>query len=149
MSLDLPKQTFGQCNGSAPIPRPKKGSGRDERRVRNPAPEKPKPKPRKHIPQNVDRAVHKRAKGCCERCGKRKGEAGRNGNPLALHIHHVDPHCKGGADDFDNYALLCSDCNGALGASSEWKPEREKIDNTKIVSQLAAIMGKKNKAKRL
>lgn len=147
-AFNLQSQTYSANDGTHPLGKPAKGSGSAERKARNPAPEKPKPEPRKHIPRNVDREVYRRADGKCERCGKGPKDKDKRGSGVKLEIHHLTPHSRGGADDFDNYALLCRDCNGALGASMP-EPKREKpreqIPTERIVSQLAEIVGKKRK----
>ena len=44
----------------------------------------------------------------CFRCGTRRD----------LTIDHVVPRSRGGADDIENYQILCWDCNQAKGARS-------------------------------
>ena len=51
--------------------------------------------------------VRERAHNTCEYCQIRQDDS-----PLAaLHIEHIVPKIHGGADDPDNLALACIDCN--------------------------------------
>jgi hypothetical protein len=51
--------------------------------------------------------VRERAHDTCEYCHLRQDDS-----PLAaLHIEHIVPKIHGGADDPDNLALACIDCN--------------------------------------
>jgi predicted restriction endonuclease len=57
--------------------------------------------------------VRRRARNRCEYCGLRQEDS-----PLAaLHIEHVRPKKHGGADDLDNLALACIDCNLDKGSN--------------------------------
>jgi 5-methylcytosine-specific restriction endonuclease McrA len=52
-------------------------------------------------------AVRERAGNCCEYC-----QLHQDDSPLAvLHVEHIIPRFHGGADDLDNLALACIDCN--------------------------------------
>ncbi len=51
--------------------------------------------------------VRERAHNTCEYCHLHQDDS-----PLAaLHVEHIIPKIHGGADDFDNLALACIDCN--------------------------------------
>lgn len=51
--------------------------------------------------------VRERAENACEYCRLHQDDS-----PLAaLHVEHIIPRVHGGADDLDNLALACIDCN--------------------------------------
>lgn len=54
--------------------------------------------------------VKRRAKGCCELCGKPAPFLDREGNPY-LEIHHVVWLSDKGADSIENAAALCPNCH--------------------------------------
>ena len=59
------------------------------------------------------RLVRQRAANRCEYCGLHQDHS-----PLAtLQIEHINPKKHGGADDHDNLALACIDCNLAKSSN--------------------------------
>jgi len=68
--------------------------------------------------------VRERAGNCCEYC-----QLTQEDSPLAsLHIEHIVPKIHGGADDLENLALACIDCNLHKGPNlTGIDPETKKI----------------------
>lgn len=154
--FELPSKTYGLPDGSTPISKVSRVQRKSERAKKKAeedaqiqAASKPKKK-REAIPTLERRELFRRAKKCCEDCGK-------PGNPdegRTLAIDHVLPVCQGGTNDIDNLRLLCNFCNGAKGGSRDCHAEAvararagKTVDNNRIVEQLAAIVGKKGKVK--
>jgi len=71
------------------------------------------PIPRPTIPPNVRHRVFERDNYKCRQCGISK-------NDSPLEIDHIKPFSKGGADNLNNYQLLCKKCNRSK-YTSEWK----------------------------
>lgn len=57
-----------------------------------------------YVPGSIRYEVLKRAKRRCELCGAHEENA-------ALHVDHIIPRAKGGADDLSNFQALCMTCN--------------------------------------
>ncbi|HET8630540.1 MAG TPA: HNH endonuclease [Thermomicrobiales bacterium] len=66
------------------------------------------------VPEAVRSAIERRAGERCEYC--RAPQRVFNG---PLHVEHIVPRSRGGADDLANLALSCSACNLAKGAAVE------------------------------
>lgn len=141
--FDLPTQQIRACDGSAPLAKPSKNSGSNARKKRvaetAEAPVVIKPKAEKPVRAKIGarlRAMVLERDGFkCVRCGAMAATGS------TLHIDHIIPVAQGGNSDESNLQTLCFRCNIGKGA------RREPIDNSKIVSQLAAIVGKKPKIK--
>ena len=65
------------------------------------------------VPDSVRRAVERRAGGRCEYC-----RAPQQVFNAPLHVEHIIPRSRGGADDLANLALSCSACNLAKGTAT-------------------------------
>ena len=65
------------------------------------------------IPPNVRHQVFERDNYKCRQCGISK-------NDSPLEIDHIKPFSKGGADNLNNYQLLCKKCNRSK-YTSEWR----------------------------
>jgi diadenosine tetraphosphate (Ap4A) HIT family hydrolase len=59
---------------------------------------------REYIPGSIRYQVLKRAKYRCELCGAHEGQ-------IALHVDHIIPKARGGADTLSNFQALCVKCN--------------------------------------
>ena len=57
-----------------------------------------------YVPGSIRYEVLKRAKYRCELCGAHEEQA-------ALHVDHILPRAKGGADELSNFQALCVTCN--------------------------------------
>ena len=70
--------------------------------------------------------VRKRAQDTCEYCHLHQDDS-----PLAtLHVEHIIPKIHGGADDLDNLALACIDCNLHKGTNlTGIDPETNEVTN--------------------
>jgi hypothetical protein len=64
----------------------------------------------RHIPLPVRFAVFERDGHRCRLCGTTDGE---------MHLDHIHPWSKGGANTVDNLQVLCAGCNLAKGAAAE------------------------------
>lgn len=64
-----------------------------------------------HVPERVRRAVEQRAAGRCEYCHAPQVILG-----YRLHVEHIIPRARGGANGLENLALSCSTCNFAKGS---------------------------------
>ena len=64
------------------------------------------------IPDTVRRAIERRAGERCEYC-----RAPQQVFNAPLHVEHIIPSSRGGADDPGNLALSCAACNFAKGAA--------------------------------
>lgn len=130
---------------AGPMPKPVKRSGSNARKARveatAEAPISIKPKESKPVRTKIGARLRamvlERDRFRCVRCGE---PASRG---AILHVDHVVPVAqwgdRPGVNDESNLQTLCSTCNLGKGA------RREPIDNNKIVSQLAALVGKKKK----
>lgn len=94
---------------------------------------------REGISPKLRSLILERCHNACVMCG----QIGTPENPLQ--IGHVVPVAQGGTNDESNLRAECRDCNLGGGARRRATP-KERIDGNKIVSQLAAIVGKKKKA---
>lgn len=128
---------------NVPLPKPAKRSGANARKQRVEAsaeapveikPAKAKPE-RKPIGARLRAMVLERDGFKCVRCGVEPGLTG-----VQLDVDHILPVAQGGTNCESNLQTLCKACNSGKGA------RREPIDNTKIVRQLAELVGKKPKA---
>src|SRR6266849_9249366 len=70
--------------------------------------------------------VRERAQNTCEYCRLHQDDS-----PLAaLHVEHIIPKIHGGADDLDNLALACIDCNSHKGTNlTGIDPETNEVTN--------------------
>jgi 5-methylcytosine-specific restriction enzyme A len=66
------------------------------------------PTPRIQIPPEVRQYVLERDRFQCQSCGKAAQET-------PLHIDHIIPLAKGGANDMSNMHTLCQNCNLSKG----------------------------------
>jgi 5-methylcytosine-specific restriction enzyme A len=66
------------------------------------------PTPRIQIPPEVRQYVLERDRFQCQSCGKAAQET-------PLHIDHIIPLAKGGANDMSNMHTLCQSCNLSKG----------------------------------
>lgn len=64
----------------------------------------------RHIPLAVRREVFERDQHRCQRCGTEYGP---------MHLDHIHPWVKGGANTVDNLQVLCASCNLAKGAAAD------------------------------
>jgi hypothetical protein len=87
---------------------------------------------RKGISKKVRFEVFKRDSFKCVYCGRSAPE-------VILHIDHVQPHSKGGADDIFNYVTACESCNQGKGA--------RQLDDNSIVMRQKAELDKLNERK--
>ena len=66
------------------------------------------------------RLILLRDKFTCQQCGRRPTAKGAGGivrpDLSMLHVDHITPLARGGADAFDNLQLLCAPCNLTKGA---------------------------------
>lgn len=89
--------------------------------------------------------IMKRDKETCTRCGAKNGDLDENGEPVTLHIGHIIPWIQNGPTNEANCRVECSRCNLGAGARRDTlaisKPVT--VDNSKIVKQLTALVGKK------
>jgi len=121
------------------MPKPVKRSGSNARKARveatAEAPISIKPKADKTVRTKIGARLRamvlERDNFQCVRC---KADAG-DGEKMV--VDHILPVAQGGTNCESNLQTLCSTCNLGKGA------RREPIDNGKIVSQLAALVGKK------
>jgi 5-methylcytosine-specific restriction endonuclease McrA len=58
---------------------------------------------RKQISPDIRNYIFKRDEGACRYCGKELKSK--------FHIDHIIPFSKGGADEIENFALACTECN--------------------------------------
>lgn len=145
--FDLPTQQIRVCDGT-PMPKPVKRSGSNARKARveatAEAPISIKPKEAKPVRTKIGARLRamvlERDNFACVRCG-----ANADGNRVTLHVDHIKPVAQGGTNCESNLQTLCSTCNIGKGARSEPAKWEKKPDA--IVSQLAAIVGKKRGAK--
>jgi 5-methylcytosine-specific restriction enzyme A len=142
MKLDIPKQTFGRCDGK-PLEKPtfterakKAAAKRAEKDAirREVAPKKARAK----IGKLEQRAVIVRAEGRCEGCGKSVADG------AVLEIDHVLPVCQGGTNDVDNLQLLCSTCNSIKSGARDFVAEararaRKPMEPARVKEQLAKL----------
>ncbi len=80
---------------------------------------------RDYLPNATIRAVYARAKGCCERCGRRSGQ---------LDIHHKKRVSEGGDNSLENLELLCRPCHTLehqqdFELKPHWRAARAKRSN--------------------
>jgi 5-methylcytosine-specific restriction enzyme A len=72
--------------------------------------------------KNVFNSVLKRAKGCCERCGK---EAGQDPHRFELQPYYIQPLSEGGQHSTKNMVALCPACSAAIDADPSVKALKE------------------------
>lgn len=154
--LNLPKQRICINDGTADLSKPMKRSGANARKARvestaeAPVEIKPKREPRVDapIPASTERFVRERDNNTCQVCGLTKGEIRADDTVVKkIEMDHLIPRAQwgdrpGNVNDESNLRCACERCNSGKRAKApaEWekKPDR-------IVSQLAAIVSKKNK----
>jgi len=156
--FDLPTQQIRVCDGT-PMPKPAKRSGSNARKARveataeAPISIKP-PKPEKDnylpIPASTERFVRERDNNTCKVCGLTLGEIRADGTPVKkIEMDHLIPRAQwgdrpGNVNDESNLRCACERCNNGKRAKAPAKWEKKP---DAIVSQLAAIVGKKRGAK--
>lgn len=138
--FDVPKYSPPACDGSRGFtPKRSKAERITENAQKRAAVDamkkeaEKKARPRKPIGARLRAMVLERDGFRCKRCGRGACDGEQ------MRIDHIVPIAQGGTNDESNLQVLCETCNLGKGA------RREPIDNSKIVSQLAAIVGKKGK----
>lgn len=65
----------------------------------------------RYIPKAMKTEVRERARGRCEKCGKKY-------EPQLMEVDHITPYSIGGTSTLDNLQLLCRICNSKKGAQA-------------------------------
>lgn len=134
--MKLHTATYNACDGKAPMPKPKRGSGKDERTIRNPPPVKAKPE-RKPTPARQRFRLLARDKFACVYCGAPGGSVRPDGSTVVLDIDHRVSIADGGDESDENKCAACEKCNGGKGRKSVVKVTR--VDKGPIQAQLARV----------
>lgn len=73
------------------------------------------------------RAVARRAKGRCERCGIAISTRRPAWHPQRAHLNHMIPRSRGGTDDPDTCELICQACHLPGGQHAPTKARMETL----------------------
>jgi hypothetical protein len=97
--------------------------------------------------KNVFNSVLRRAKHCCERCGKRPGD-GRQA--FELQPYHIQPLSEGGEHSIKNVVALCPSCVEAMNADPSAKELKDlkRKTRSRLYDSLQVVRKKKNTRRR-
>ena len=94
--------------------------------------------------KNVFSSVLKRAKHCCERCGKRPGD---DAQAFELQPYHIQPLSDGGEHSIKNVVALCPSCLEAIDAdpSARELKELKRKTRSRLYGSLQVVRKKNTK----
>lgn len=96
--------------------------------------------------KKVFESVLKRAKGCCEYCGK---QVDSDDSGIELQAHYIDPISEGGEHSIKNMVALCPACVESLATDSSAKDLKELKRKTRSrLYDTPEVVRKKKTAKR-
>jgi len=124
MKLDIPKQTFGKCDGQT-MPKPSRAKRESVKAGKRAEIEQIKKdaakgaglvKVRKPIGAKLRSMVLDRDGRKCVLCGKAAKDKHADGSPVTLEVDHILPVAQGGTNCESNLRAACNRCNLGRGA---------------------------------